>query len=195
VQQEINLYQEAALRSGVQFSFLHVIQLAGGFVLVFTIITIYLLYQHFSLKSQIQTLQQEEAVWKREVQLARGEIPTEDEKQAVSEKVQKLEAEQKTNRLMLQTLGKLELAESARFSLFFKALSKYSGDKIAVTKMDIQSGGERFKFQGQVVQPDEVPKLIKRLGQDPLLTDKTFDVFRLEAIEDLGVIEFILESS
>jgi len=96
----------------------------------------------------------------------------------------------------LQLLSGRKSQVAQGFSSYFDALTKYSGTDVWLTNIQIDGQSRAISIQGSTFKPEQIPRALLELQQQPALKGQTFAKLTIEQSSQVaGQIDFILSSS
>ncbi len=108
-------------------------------------------------------------------------------------KLQQLGDKQKTRKDLLDNLTSQTAGNHVSFSDFLKGLGRQVLPGMWFRDIKVSEGGASLELEGSVLQPELVPKLLKKLHDEPAFAGKAFRVVRLNRQDEgTGEIRFLL---
>ena len=145
--------------------------------------------------SNIIQLKVEKNRIERDLGLLRANMPKAQQEKTLLKKAESLGKIKTLREKMFVELSKLESEEQTGFANYFYALSKFDIEGIWLTSFKFFKGGKSIILHGQAVEPALVPRLMEKLGTDPIFKDKRFESLDISADEkDKTVVNFTLLS-
>lgn len=182
--QEINLYQPIKQKREFRFGGTHmlagvVITLLGHFIY-----GAILLNNHYSLKSELEKLEDESAT----LLLSRNDISAQLAKYAdtdVNEEIRKIEHLLANRQQIYEKLQADIFDTGSGYSGYFVAFARQHISGLWLTDINLASAGRNLALKGQTIAAHLVPKYLEKLSAEALLTGTNLSDFQLERpIED-----------
>jgi len=109
--------------------------------------------------------------------------------------VARLRAELAAKRRLLDYLRSGPLARRGGFSPYLRGLARRKIDGLWLKRIELDDGGSRLRLDGHAANPDRIPQLIDRLGQEDAYAGQVFRTLDIERPKDAsGRVDFVLAS-
>lgn len=178
--QQINLYSPIFRRQQKKFSALAMLQ--AGVLIVTGIVLLAGLgvWQTFSLRADLRTAEEQNAVSIKQLEAASREIRPKAGDKRLEEEVAKLETILAVSARAQQELRRDIFGDSRGYSTYFIALARQSLPDLWLTGIDITGAGESIELNGRSTVAQRVPQYLQQLSSEKVLSGTEFKVFRLE---------------
>jgi len=183
VNQQINLYQPMFRRRRTVLSAIAIVQVAVITVLVLAAIHGYTLWQVGALEAELAALEaRRDRMAERAAALAARYSPK--QKSALLEReIERLRAERDHTRRVVEALAGGTLGDVRGFADYLEALARRHVAGTWLTAGTLAEGGRAMALSGSTLAPDLVALYIRRLGDEPVLSGRAFNVLRLRRDE------------
>lgn len=190
--QRINLYQAQVRPQGDRFSTRRLALLLLALGLALAAINGVQAWQLRRAEAQLASVNAErETVSQRVTQL---QAKLEDEPSR-DERTQRLRNELAAKRALLDYLEEGTFAERGGFSGYLDGLADQIVDGVWLDRIELAAGGDRLQLNGHAIEPQQVPALIKALGQASAYEGRNFRRLAIDRPEDADWrVDFVLTS-
>jgi hypothetical protein len=195
--QKINLYIAPPPVEVVILPFPQAMLVLGAAAGVFVAISTLEYMSVAKLRNQLKELEIKATRLASDVETVKANIPNNNaENNTLEQKVENLGKINDTRAQMFQELNKLDSKGNAGFAAYFYALAKYDMTGIWLVKFSFLKGGSSIILEGRADKPSAIPKLIDKLGSDPVFKNKSFQSLNInrDAQSQDGTIGFTLTS-
>lgn len=191
--QQVNLYQPQT-KKALHLSFWFALKMGAGLAVFLLLVSLYETYQHIKTIRTLQALENEYTQVLAALEKIKAKVPGPEVKETYIKQIQKLQAEQKTKKEMLSVLTDLQATQTQGFSRYLSALAAQASTGIWLTHFNFDQNKNEISLKGTSTRPDNVPRLIDKLGQEPVFSGRTFQVFKLAIDASTSYINFELST-
>jgi len=183
--QQVNLYTEEFRPKKDPLAFRKILGAAVGLLVLCALYSAYLIW---SVIAQEQTLVRIDSA-NEDLQLevdgmqARLDARAKDSRLQNDNEVLKIRLH--NTQLLLATIkqGVNEEGVRQRFGDILVALAKHRIEPVWLSQVQISDGGERLSLIGHTREPDQVPVYLRAIGQESVLSGRSFNLFNIELPE------------
>jgi Tfp pilus assembly protein PilN len=190
--QQINLYEAPPVRNLWKdyFPFAQIGLVLSGIIIV---IAIFFIGQKISLNDQLADTQVLVQASKLELDQLNQKRGGQDLKSSFEKDIADLELKMKEKQAFLLVMGAEDRPNVAGFSRHLEGLARQSEEGLWLTRIELFKGGRSMGLEGLTSEPEYVPRLIKKLGNETAFTGAEFDIFKLQQQDDL--LSFIVSAT
>ena len=188
MKQRINLYSFTVSQS-VWRQYSPFPQIAVGLLLVALLLTLLAVMDKNKLDDELRRLvTQREQMEQQIEQLAA--LNNEAVNEALQQEVVVLETQLAVRQATMESITAQGAANNTGFSPYLQGLAKQHFEGLWLTSIELVHGGERMGIQGFALQPELVPRYIRKLRNEAVFTGTEFDIFSLERPADNSPLAF-----
>jgi len=193
--QQINLLQSGLRSAQKRLSPNKVMTYMGGFIAVLVVISVFQWWQQTSQQQSLIAAKQEKDELLQKITIITTEIAAMSDDSEYKKILVSKEAELKNKELVLSALSGQEFGNTKGFAEHFTGLSRQHVEGLWLTHLDIHSGGEKLNLQGSSLSPDQVPRYLQNLSNEPSFNGVEFKTFLMEREKDSNRIDFDIRST
>lgn len=195
--QQINLYQPILRKQEKVFSLKALLQ--GNLVILVALLLIYLvtLYQSQSLSSQYTEMQGDLAERSKTLVELQRQFPARDKSQNIVDQLERARAQLAHKRRLLNELRQQNTGADGNpgFSEQLGGLARQDVENIWLGRISVRDG-KQLTLHGWATAPEEIPRLIQRLVNEPSFSGTRFTQVQISReTEPTAVIAFRLETT
>jgi len=182
--QQVNLYQPAARKPWKLFS----AQMTLAIALAMSVLWMALYYfgykdqQEMALTLRKVKLHEEEQLAKMEA--LQVKLKPKNKVQQLEGKLELLKAERRQKYRILNRLQDQAISNTVGFSGYLEALARQRIPELWLTRIRVHEGGEQVYLDGSALQPNLVPKYLRRLVIEKAYDGRVFQTFALTRPEN-----------
>jgi hypothetical protein len=178
--QQINLFNPVFLKQKKYFSVFTMLQALGLIVLGSALFYGYAVYQVSQLSRQAEEMSKRYASEQARLVNFSNEFSLQHSGQVLEDELKQLEAQEKAQETLLNTLKSGALGNTDGYSEYMRAFARQSIKGLWLTAFDIVGDGTQMSLSGAVVNPQLVPSYIQRLGKEKVMRGKTFSTLQMQ---------------
>ena len=189
MQQQVNLYQPMFRKQKVVFSAVTMLQISVLFLVLFSGIYAYQVYQLKPYQAQLDNIDKELAQLSQQVAVFENKFKTKDKSKLLESEIKKLEAQLVQKEQISNVLGKRSFGNSQGFSAYLEAFARQHVEGTWLTRINVLAGGSRLNLNGKTLSSELVPGYIQKLSNEQRLKGATFNVMEIARVvkEEGGV--------
>jgi hypothetical protein len=192
--QQINLYQPVLRKKRNQFAAPKLMQyallVAGALVVTSGVQW----WQSASAKRALADLKQQQQQLLTQVQTISTELSAMSDDALIKASITQKEHELINKQNVLQVLSGKDFGNSTGFAEHFSGLARQHIDGLWLTGLHIHSGGTRLNLSGSTYAPENVPRYLQNLAQEPGFRGLEFKTFLLERKDKSPLVNFDIRS-
>jgi hypothetical protein len=190
--QQINLHVAPPVKN-IWKDYFPFVQVGVALSVIIIVFAIFFIGQKVSLNKQlaeVQVLVQESKLELDQLIQKRG---GQDVKLSFEKDIAGLELKLKEKQVFLQVISEEGRPNVAGFSRYLEGLARQSEEGLWLTRIELFNGGRSMGLEGLTSEPEYVPRLIKKLGNETAFTGTEFDIFKLHQQDSL--LSFIVSAT
>ncbi len=184
MKQEINLFQPRFRRQKKAFSAGTILMLMIFFLIVFSGIYAYSLYQLGPVEARMSSIDDELGKLRQQVKILTKKFPEKSKSKLLEVEIARLNAELDKRRAIKEALVQHSLENSRTFSALLESLARQHVRGTWLTKVSITNGGAALGLKGKTLSAELVPVYIQQLAEEKSFTGLSFNVLELHRSED-----------
>ncbi len=197
MKQNINLYQPELREEKVVFSAASMLLFTGLFIVLFSAIYAYELFQIAPYEKQITSLD-------NELLLLQQQVTTLESGQAIGKskllenEIKRITAEIAKRESILDTLTSRSFGNDSGFSDYLESFARGHVEGTWLTQVKIKAGGSLLGLTGKTLSSELVPVYIQNLSNETVLKGAAFNVLeiaRVEGKEGDSEINFLISTN
>lgn len=192
--QQINLYQDALRKKRNPFAAAKLVQYAIAAVAVLVVISVVQAWQHYAAKTEIAELKNQQQQLLAQVQTISNELSAISDDSLLKASISKKEQELTNKQNVLQALSGKQFGNAKGFADHLLGLSRQHIDGVWLTGLHIHSGGTRLNLSGNTHAPENVPRYLQNLAQEPGFRGLEFKTFLMERKDKSSLVRFDIRS-
>ena len=182
MQQQVNLYQPMFRKQKVVFSAVTMLQISVLFLVLFSGIYAYQVYQLKPYQAQLDNIDKELAQLSQQVAVFENKFKTKDKSKLLESEIKKLEAQLVQKEQISNVLGKRSFGNSQGFSAYLEAFARQHVEGTWLTRINVLAGGSRLNLNGKTLSSELVPGYIQKLSNEQRLKAATFNVMEIARV-------------
>lgn len=192
--QSVNLLQNHRRRQQAPLCAMHIVGIAGVWVLVLIGMNFWSHHQQGSLKASIAKLQTQLSDTQEAYQALQVKLPKESQTSALKETIAKLKADKEEKQALIKALERQEVKRSG-FATLLTGLANQHIEGLWFDEFRFADGGRDLSIHGKTVAANLVFDWIEQASQLPELKGKSFQTVAIEqAKEDNQPLTFVLST-
>lgn len=192
--QQINLYQSILHKKQDRFAPAVLARYGVMVVAVLVVISAVLTWQYYSASSEIDQLKLSQQGLLQDVQKISAELSAISDDSVLLASIKKKEQELANRQNVLQVLSGKHFGNAKGFANHFVGLARQHIDGIWLTSLHIHSGGTRLNLSGSTYTPENVPKYLQKLSEEPDFRGLEFKTFLMERKDKSSLVNFDIRS-
>lgn len=193
--QNINLYESSEERDQIYFKSYQMLTIVGFLIFFLFSISVVKFIQSRQILSKIDNLKQQKEEFNIKIGVLKASLPDKGIEVKLQEQVASLGKIKSIRQRMFQEISRLEKDEKVGFSKYLYALSKYDIEGVWLTSFNFYKGGDEIVLEGKAESAKLIPKLVSKLGEDPVFSGKSFEFLNIYKEKKEDFIKFTLRSS
>lgn len=184
--QQVNLYQPIFRKTVVPYSFATLLWVIVLSVLFMGAIQAYGVWQHSSLKSELQAQQRRHETLQTQVADMEKRLPRPEANRMLEVELQGLVEKRKQGVALLNVLRTRMDGNDQGFSGYFEGLARQTAPGLWFTLIQIGDGGTHLAMEGNTLTPERVPGLLQKLEAEEAFAGKSFQVMQLRRQDEVS---------
>ncbi len=197
MKQNINLYQPELREEKVVFSAASMLLFTGLFIVLFSAIYAYELFQIAPYEKQITSLDNELLLLQQQVTtLESGQAKG--KSKLLENEIKRITAEIAKRESILDTLTSRSFGNDSGFSDYLESFARGHVEGTWLTQVKIKAGGSLLGLTGKTLSSELVPVYIQNLSNETVLKGAAFNVLeiaRVEGKEGDSEINFLISTN
>lgn len=177
--QKVNLYpyKVKVIRTGVTCKQIGIY--AFTFFCALMLLSCVTIYKKYNDNKKLSGLENQEQMLNKNLETASSQISSNEDKEKLTVKLEQAKSETNTMQQMVLTLQQMNVSETKGFSEFMNALSSYAVPGLWFTNFSFAQGGAVITLSGETTDSENLPNLIKSLGDADVFSGKKFSTFKV----------------
>lgn len=184
MRQQVNLYQPMFRRQEKVFSAVTMLQIIVFFSVVFGAVYAYNVWKLQPFQKELTRTTAEYEKMFAQLEALQKKIPAVSKATLIENEIARLTKELEQSKRLREMLSRGSFGNVEGFSTYFEALAKGHIDGAWLTGIHIREGGEQLSFKGLTIEPDLVPRYIKKLSVESIFNDRRFNILEMERMEE-----------
>lgn len=192
--QQINLYQDVLKKKQNRFAPAQLLQYGLVAFGVLVVVSIVQTWQYYAAQGDIAELKSQQQQLLFQVQTISNELSAISDDTLLKAAISKKEQELLNKQNVMQVLSGRQFGNIEGFANHLRGLSRQHIDGIWLTGLHIHSGGTRLNLSGSTYAPENVPKYLQNLAQEPGFRGLEFKTFLMERKDKSSLVNFDIRS-
>jgi Tfp pilus assembly protein PilN len=193
--QQINLYQPVFRKQQKVFSAVAMLQglaiIAIGMVCLFG----YALWRGHTLDAQLKQAEQQRNEAAKRMEQLRVQLPQRAKTPELEAEVETLRKELAGRQRIAARLAATDAGNTRGFADYLEGLARQKPSSLWLTDVDVRHGGQELVLRGSTLQPEQLPRYIQRLGQEPAFAGREFSDLNIAQPEkEKGRYDFVMST-
>lgn len=184
--QQINLFNPIFLTQKKYFSAVTMVQALVLILLGVGLIAVYASVQVTRLRPEAAAVTAQLDAAKAQLALVTAEQGARQKDVALDNRVRRLEAEVFALQRVSHLLGNEEGGGVKGYAEYMRAFSRQVVNGLWLTSFSIAGNGGQISLAGGAIRPELVPAFLGRLGNEPTMRHRSFDMLEMAAGDDQG---------
>ncbi|MEQ1622030.1 MAG: PilN domain-containing protein [Methylococcales bacterium] len=194
--QQINLYRDILNQQNKASDIQLVTVGLVAIVISLLCISAYEVWDYYSIQADLEGAQRSFSQDQAKVNDLISKRPSQDVSRELLAEIDQWQSSVNEAAQTLQLLSGRKSQVAQGFSSYFDALTNYSGTDVWLTNIQIDGQSRAISIQGSTFKPEQIPRALLELQQQPALKGQTFAKLAMEQSSQVaGQIDFILSSS
>lgn len=193
--QQINLYQPMFRKQKKIFSAVTILQSLAVVLVGFVLFYVYASWNVNKLRNEVANHKRMQTEALAKIGTLNARYPLRKKSKLLETKIGKLEAEVRAKQSLLKVLSDTTLGNTSGFSAHFTGIARQQIQGMWLRGLQLSEGGRQVGIIGSTLQPELVPRFIKKLGREQAFAGAEFKTFQMQrSKEDVARVDFILRS-
>ena len=192
--QQINLYQSVLHKKQNRLAPALLARYGVTAAAVLAVISAVLAWQYYGASHELEQLKLSQAALLQEVQKVSAELSAISDDSVLLASITKKEKELANRQNVLQVLSGKHFGNAKGFASHFVGLSRQHIDGVWLTSLHIHSGGTRLNLSGSTYTPEDVPKYLQKLSEEPGFRGLEFKTFLMQRKDKSSLVNFDIRS-
>ncbi len=192
--QQINLYKENLRKKVLLLSMQHLSQATLALVVLLGLWHGVNIYQLTSLQTDINHAKTMLATKQKKLQHLEARLPKLRKDPKFQNQLSLLEKDLVNKQAVLSILSNQKLGNTKGFTAYFEGLARQTINGLWLTKLYFMQGGRQLNIQGQLKQPELLPKYLQALSNEAIFKGTEFKHFIIQREDKNKALSFVLNN-
>lgn len=182
--QQVNLYQPVFRKQNIIFSARTILVLSTGFGVLLLLWSALIGQRVGTLEAELERQRASEQRALAQIGTLREALPEETPTEQLQDRIDQLQGQRAQLRASLQALARAQPAAAAQLPERLAALSRQQPDGMWLTELTLDEARSDVMLRGRALSGQLIPRYLRDLGREPLISGTGFRQVRLEATDD-----------